>query len=95
MARKTKPLTDTEIKAAKPKDADYQLYDGDGLTLLIKSSGSKLWQFRYYRPLPSSEPNRASVPTLQSPFLMRVNSELNLEFCWRKTLILKNIRKNR
>lgn len=51
MARQTKPLTDTEIKAAKPKDADYQLYDGDGLTLLIKSSGSKLWQFRYYRPL--------------------------------------------
>jgi len=51
MARKTKPLTDTEIKATKPKDADYQLYDGDGLTLLIKSSGSKLWQFRYYRPV--------------------------------------------
>lgn len=37
MARKTKPLTDTEIKAAKPKDADY-LYDGDGLTLLVKQS---------------------------------------------------------
>ncbi|MCK1142448.1 integrase [Providencia stuartii] len=50
MARKTKPLTDTEIKAAKPQGKDYQLYDGDGLTLLIKSSGSKLWQFRYYRP---------------------------------------------
>ena len=41
MARRTKPLTDTEIKTAKPKDTDYQLYDGDGLTLLIKSSGSK------------------------------------------------------
>lgn len=51
MARKTKPLTDTEIKAAKPKDADYPLYDGDGLPLLIKASGRKLWQFRYYRPL--------------------------------------------
>lgn len=51
MARRTKPLTDTEIKAAKPKDTDYQLYDGDGSTLLIKSSGSKLWQFRYHRPL--------------------------------------------
>ncbi len=49
MARQTKPLSVKEIKAAKPKDADYQLYDGDGLTLLIKSSGSKLWQFRYYR----------------------------------------------
>lgn len=32
MARKTKPLTDTEIKATKPQDKDYQLYDG--LTLL-------------------------------------------------------------
>ncbi|VTN90966.1 integrase [Klebsiella pneumoniae] len=71
MARKTKPLTDTEIKAAKPKDADYQLYDGDGLTLLIKSSGSKLWQFRYYRP--QSELSRALEPTLPSHFLMRVN----------------------
>lgn len=50
MAKKTKPLTDTEIKAATPKDVDYQLYDGDWLTLLMKSSGSKLWQFRYYHP---------------------------------------------
>jgi hypothetical protein len=50
MARKTKPLTDTEIKAAKSKDADYLLYDGDGVTLLVKHSGSKLWRFRYYRP---------------------------------------------
>lgn len=30
MARKTKPLTDTEIKAAKPKKTDYFLYVGDG-----------------------------------------------------------------
>lgn len=51
MARQTRPLSDTEIKAAKPKETDYSLYDGDGLELLIKSSGSKLWQFRYYRPL--------------------------------------------
>ena len=27
MARKTKPLTDTEIKVAKSKDAEYLLYD--------------------------------------------------------------------
>ncbi|MFP1749473.1 integrase domain-containing protein [Lonsdalea quercina] len=51
MARQTRPLSDTEIKAAKPKETDYSLYDGDGLELLIKPSGSKLWQFRYYRPL--------------------------------------------
>ncbi len=51
MARQTRPLSDAEIKAAKPKETDYSLYDGDGLELLIKPSGSKLWQFRYYRPL--------------------------------------------
>lgn len=50
MARQTKPLTDTEIKATKSKDADYHLHHRNGLSLLIKSSGSKLWQFRYYRP---------------------------------------------
>lgn len=50
MARKTKPLTDKEIKAAKSKDADYLLFDGDVLSLLIKASGSKRWQLRYYCP---------------------------------------------
>lgn len=44
--RKKHVVTDTDSK-----DAEYQLYVGDGLTLLIKCSGSKLWQFRYYRPL--------------------------------------------
>ena len=34
MARKTKPLTDTEIKAAKPKDADYQLYSWGNFSCL-------------------------------------------------------------
>lgn len=80
MARKP-PLTDTEIKAAKPKDADYQLYDGDGLTLLIKSSGSKLWQFRYYRPLTKQRTKQSfgAYPAV-SRFLMHVNSEPNLSF---------------
>jgi len=40
---KDKPLSVKEIESAKPKEADYVLYDGDGLELLIKSSGSKIW----------------------------------------------------
>jgi hypothetical protein len=95
MARKNQAVNRYGNQSAKPKNADYQLYDGDGLTLLIKSSGSKLRQFRYYRPLTRHRTNKASVPILPSHFLMRVNSELNLEFYWRKTLILRNIRKNR
>lgn len=51
MARQTKPLSVKEIESAKPRTADYVLYDGDGLELLIKSSGSKIWQFRYIRPV--------------------------------------------
>ncbi|MDO1920909.1 integrase, partial [Escherichia coli] len=27
MPKQTKPLTDTEIKAAKPREKDYSLYD--------------------------------------------------------------------
>ncbi|GKW05271.1 integrase [Pectobacterium carotovorum subsp. carotovorum] len=50
MARLTKPLTDTEIKTAKPKEVDYTLHDGDGLQLLIKTNGKKVWQYRYFRP---------------------------------------------
>lgn len=50
MARTTKPLTNTEVKQAKPKDKVYTLSDGRGLQLRIKPNGSKLWLFDYYRP---------------------------------------------
>lgn len=65
MARKTKPLTDTEIKAAKPKDADYQLYDGDGLTLLNKSrvTDAPIWLYRQRRLLNTSMSSKISAQT--------------------------------
>ncbi len=50
MARTTKPLTNTEVQQAKPKDKEYNLNDGDGLALRIKPNGSKIWVFIYYRP---------------------------------------------
>lgn len=48
MARKIPPLTDTQIKKAKPTDSP--LRDGNGLLLFI-TENSKLWRFRYDRPL--------------------------------------------
>lgn len=77
MARKTKPLTDTEIKAAKSKDADYLLYDGDGLTLLVKHSGSKLWQFRYYRPFTKQRTKQSfgSYPSVTLSDARRLRAE--------------------
>lgn len=47
MPKHVTPLNDTQIRNAKPKDKDYTLTDGDGLALLIKDNGSKLWRFRY------------------------------------------------
>ena len=35
MPKLTKPLTDKEIKEAKPKGKEYKLFDGGGLYLSI------------------------------------------------------------
>lgn len=51
MAVSIKPLSTSEINNAKPKDKDYSLFDGLGLALLVKTSGSKLWRFQYYKPI--------------------------------------------
>ena len=40
-------LTDPVIKAAKPQEKDFTLSDGEGLALLIRPNGAKLWRFRY------------------------------------------------
>jgi integrase len=45
--RRVSPLTDTEIKNAKPKEKDYTLSDGNGLQLTIKTDGKKIWEVRY------------------------------------------------
>jgi len=36
MAKTTRPLTNTEVKQAKPKEKEYNLADGNGLYLRIK-----------------------------------------------------------
>ena len=57
MARQTKPLTNTEITQAKPKDKEYNLSDGEGLMLRIRVNGSKSWLFNYYRPFNKKRAN--------------------------------------
>ncbi|CAI8177154.1 MAG: Prophage integrase IntA [Marinobacterium sp. xm-d-530] len=41
------PLTDRQIKAAKPLEKDYKLSDEKGLYLLVKKNGSKLFNLKY------------------------------------------------
>ncbi|MGV1135140.1 integrase domain-containing protein [Klebsiella pneumoniae] len=66
MARITRPLTNNEILKAKPREKDFTLHDGDGLFLLVKTTGKKLWRFRYQRPNNGSRTNLSlgSYPAL-------------------------------
>lgn len=41
-------LTDKAIRNAVLKKKPYKLFDGGGLYLLVKPSGSKLWRMKYY-----------------------------------------------
>jgi integrase len=51
MGRTVKPLNNAQIKNAKPKDKSYTLSDGNGLQLLVKVNGNKLWEFYFKSPL--------------------------------------------
>lgn len=50
MARVVKPIQATNIATYKPKDKDYTISDGNGLQLLIKTNGTKIWEFVYLSP---------------------------------------------
>jgi integrase len=40
-------LTDTAIRAAKPREKSYKLFDGLGLYLEVAPTGAKLWRLKY------------------------------------------------
>lgn len=41
------PLSDTKIRNLKGKDKAYKVSDFEGLFVLVKPNGSRLWQFKY------------------------------------------------
>jgi integrase len=41
------PLTDVSVRNAKPGDSPLKLFDGQGLYLLVKPQGGKLWRLKY------------------------------------------------
>src|SRR5471030_2812035 len=47
MPRLVSPLTDIQVKNAKPKDKPYKLADGGGLYLEVMPTGSKLWRMKF------------------------------------------------
>ncbi|MCW8336706.1 integrase arm-type DNA-binding domain-containing protein, partial [Vibrio paucivorans] len=57
MAKQVKPLTETQLKSAKPKTKEYILSDGNGLRLRVKPNGTKTWLFNYTHPVLSKRVN--------------------------------------
>ncbi|POV92123.1 hypothetical protein C3418_09455 [Aeromonas sp. ASNIH8] len=55
----TDRLSDSKVRAAKPKDKDYTLADGEGLELRVSTSGTRRWVFKYYRPSDRKRTNMA------------------------------------
>ncbi len=41
------PLTDAAVRNASPREKQFTLYDAEGLFLLVKPNGSKLWRWKY------------------------------------------------
>lgn len=65
-AKLVAPLSDRQVKAAKPAEKDYALTDGNGLQLRVRAGGSKLWNFNYYHPVTKKRINigLGSYPTV-------------------------------
>ena len=43
----SKLLKDLQVRNAKPLEQDYRMQDGEGLYLLVRPNGSKLWRYNY------------------------------------------------
>jgi integrase len=62
--KKVLPLTDTEIKNAKPKEKEYTLADGNGLQLSVKTDGRKVWEIRYVIDGKAKKTTGGTYPTI-------------------------------
>lgn len=47
MPKRIVPLSDIQVRNAKPQTKDVKMFDGQGLFLLVKSTGGKLWRMKY------------------------------------------------
>lgn len=55
MPKRADPLTPSAVTNAKPQAKPYKLPDGRGMLLLVNPDGSKLWRWRYRRPVTGTE----------------------------------------
>ena len=47
MPKRIVPMSDVQVRNAKPQAKEYKLFDGGGLYILITPTGGKLWNLKY------------------------------------------------
>ena len=47
MPKRISPLSEIQIRNAKPKEKEFKVYDGGGLYLVVSPTGGKLWRLKY------------------------------------------------
>lgn len=62
MAKKAASLSATQVKQAKAREKDYELSDGRGLSLRVRTNGNKAWVIRFKNP-DTGKPARFTVGT--------------------------------
>ncbi|WP_338328024.1 integrase arm-type DNA-binding domain-containing protein [Rosenbergiella metrosideri] len=72
MARTTRPLTNTRVLHSKAIDKDLTLHDGDGLFMVVKITGKKLWRFGYHAYLSFMEARGHQHPMSLTAFRQAV-----------------------
>jgi integrase len=83
-------LTDRAVQAAKPQDREFEMRDGDGLSLRVKKDGRKIWAFRYTKPGTSKQVREylGSYPVLRLADAREAASA-------RRTLVAKGVSPDR
>ena len=71
-------LTDNQIRHAKPKDKEYSLSQGQGLSLRVRTNGTKEWVLRYKRPFTGV---RAAIKLGNYPDLTIINAQAERTNC--------------
>ena len=47
MAKIIPPLTEVQVRNAKPRDRTYKIFDGGGLYLEVATTGSRIWRLKF------------------------------------------------
>ncbi|WJY16061.1 integrase arm-type DNA-binding domain-containing protein [Pectobacteriaceae bacterium CE90] len=81
--RNTPLFSAVAVQKSKSVDKDYDLTNGHGLTLSIRTAGKKIWYFRYQRPSYATRTNitLGHYPAMTLPAL-RVPFSMNVSRCW-------------